>query len=119
MTKLFKFKIFEKIYLYYHEEDENIQNAFSEIIFKSMRLIAKQHLKIFFDKLKNYNRIDNVVNEMVDELFNFPIDNNDKKSNNSPNKKELDVYNDISSSEKSQNDILNNLNKNNSNDMVK
>ena len=57
LSKLFKYKILEKIFIYSEimggvEEEKH----FELVILKIMKTIFKPHLQISFDKLKNYNK---------------------------------------------------------------
>ena len=68
LTKFFKYKIMEKIYLYSHivggEEEER---QFKLIILKIMKTLFKPHLKVFFDKLKYFQKEKNSPNKINEE----------------------------------------------------
>ena len=54
LTKLFKFKIFEKIYLCNPFFEDDNQRAFKIIIMKILSTLIKPHLKEVFANFRNF-----------------------------------------------------------------
>ena len=83
LSKFFKYKVMEKIYVYSKVMEENEEEIhFKLVIFKIMKTLFSPHLKIVFDKLKNYNKdkIISIEKEIV--LKNKPSEDYDILNHN-------------------------------------
>ena len=82
LSKFFKYKVMEKIYIYSKIIEENEEEMhFEFVILKIMRTLFSPHLKIVFNKLKNYNK-DNIANEKELVLKDNPPENYDILNHN-------------------------------------
>lgn len=82
LSKFFKFKVMEKIYNYSKLIEENEEVHFELVLFKIMKTLFSPHLKIVFDKLKNYNRDKIFVKENEVKLKANPPENYDILNHN-------------------------------------
>ena len=71
LTKFFKFKVMENLYIYSQikgADEEEIQ--FTLVILKIMKTLFKPHLKIYFNKLKNFQKEKDVLTKKKKEKKN-------------------------------------------------
>ena len=112
LTKMFKFKIMEKIYIFgqYFQEDEE-EKAFKMIIMKIMSTLIRPHIYEAFHKFKN-----NILcpNEKEESEVNFNISDDEENINLNLNSNNLINFNNESNKVK-ENNNENNVKKNDSN----
>ena len=87
LTKFFKFKILERIFIYAQimANDEE-ERQFELVILKIMRTLFSPHLRVVFDKLKNYNKNKNDKNELENKDKDDDIFKNKKEDKNTNEK---------------------------------
>ena len=83
LTKMFKFKVMEKIYLYNQLYEGDNQKAFKIIIMKILTTLIKPHLKQSFNILKENTK--NLKKNEEQNNKNEPIKEEEKKENNNKN----------------------------------
>ena len=88
LTKLFKFKVFEKIYLCNPFFEDDNQRAFKIIIMKILSTLIKPHLKQVFVNFRNVAKKLEKIDKKKD--FNEKKEKKDK-NNNSDKKPDINI----------------------------
>ena len=97
LTKFFKFKFLQKLFIISQllENDEE-KKHFVLVLSKMMRTLVSPHLRLVFDKLKNYNKNNNnndnyVKNQITDKKEDIINNKNEPKSDIKDDKKENEI----------------------------